>query len=334
MNGIREKQKSECVQIATVPIGIKKRKRKKIDLRTTAAPLCKCSLDCDRRVTWSEAKKCWNRFFIGHSEKGKHRSEGFKENLRNPSEKRRKEMSIRQKLKWEDLEYKKSQSEAISKGLNTEEAKLNSSVAMKKRFEDPNERMKISISKTGTTYHEKEDGNFSRASKKKWEDVVFKEKTSKAIRVGLNKPGVRLRMSLSHKKRYEDPEERRKTSDAMKKVWGDPVFFKMMGEKFQLKPNKTELFVFDLLNTLCPNEWEYVGDFSLLIGGKNPDFVHKTKKLLIEFFGNYWHREHDAKDRIKVFKPFGYKTLVIWESELKNTNKVMSRIERFNKNHG
>lgn len=55
------------------------------------------------------------------------------------------------------------------------------------------------------------------------------------------------------------------------------------------------------------------------------------KKKLIELFGDYWHKGEDPQDRINIFKKFGYDTLVIWESELKDINKVKNKVIKFNK---
>lgn len=97
----------------------------------------------------------------------------------------------------------------------------------------------------------------------------------------------------------------------------------------QTRPNKPETKILELLNELYPNEWEYTGDGTKIIAGKNPDFTHKEKKLLIEMFGDYWHRGQNPEDRINIFKPHGYSTLVIWESELKEDEVVRNKILKF-----
>lgn len=72
------------------------------------------------------------------------------------------------------------------------------------------------------------------------------------------------------------------------------------------------------------------GDFSFMINGKNPDFVNcNGKKLIIELFGDYWHKDDNPEDRAKVFEPFGYKTLVIWEHELKDIENLKNKLEGF-----
>lgn len=74
--------------------------------------------------------------------------------------------------------------------------------------------------------------------------------------------------------------------------------------------------------------FKYTGDGSFWIGkGKdtiNPDFIHLTKKIVIEIFS--WH--HDQlnnrhvkpkgryEDRKKIYKKYGYKMIVFWQEDL------------------
>jgi len=97
-------------------------------------------------------------------------------------------------------------------------------------------------------------------------------------------------------------------------------------------PNKAEIILFNILTLAYPKEWEFVGDGSLIIGGKNPDFVNiNGRKELIELFGDYWHRGQDPQERINIFKHYGFNTLVIWESELKCPEKVLEKIVDFHR---
>jgi hypothetical protein len=122
----------------------------------------------------------------------------------------------------------------------------------------------------------------------------------------------------------------KKISLAHKKRWKDPEFAARRGREWQIKPNKPETFILNILNELYPNEWKYTGDFSFTINGKCPDFVNcNGQKKIIELFGDYWHDGDDPQDRINIFKPFGYDTLVIWEHELKDIDSVKSLIKKF-----
>ena len=73
-----------------------------------------------------------------------------------------------------------------------------------------------------------------------------------------------------------------------------------------------------------------MGNGRVILGGKNPDFINVNgKKLIIELFGKYWHTGENPKDREKIFVPFGYRTLVIWYSELRNEERVKNKIREF-----
>jgi len=49
--------------------------------------------------------------------------------------------------------------------------------------------------------------------------------------------------------------------------------------------------------------------------------------MLIELFGDYWHRDQDPQKRIDHFARYGYKCLVIWEKELDNPNQVIEKVK-------
>lgn len=96
------------------------------------------------------------------------------------------------------------------------------------------------------------------------------------------------------------------------------------------KPNKIE----KKIGEACARfhlPFEYVGDGSLWIENFNPDFASNNGfKKLIEVYGDYWHsrpgaRKRDEK-RLEVYAKYGYKTLVLWEHEIKeSTEKELAR---------
>ena len=59
----------------------------------------------------------------------------------------------------------------------------------------------------------------------------------------------------------------------------------------------------------------------------------KNKKV-IEVFGNYWHNIPKNKQRdyfrLKVYKRNGYKTLILWEREIKENSNILDKIRKFN----
>lgn len=83
-------------------------------------------------------------------------------------------------------------------------------------------------------------------------------------------------------------------------------------------PNSDEL---TLIQFFARNRlpFEYVGDGRFLIDGKSPDFVWREKKLIVEFFGDIWHRSSDEPSRIKFFEKRGWRCLVVWGREIRKS---------------
>lgn len=122
-----------------------------------------------------------------------------------------------------------------------------------------------------------------------------------------------------------------KISVTQKKLWSDPEYAKKMTKAFRMKFNKQEQKLFGILNEITPNEFIYNGDASILtIGTKIPDFVCEKRKKLIEFNGDYWHRNDVPGERINFFKKHGWETLEIWQSELsKHPLETKKKIQTF-----
>jgi hypothetical protein len=112
----------------------------------------------------------------------------------------------------------------------------------------------------------------------------------------------RKHWSEGQRRRFQRPEERRKLEKArelsfralsqearaklMRKaflaIYGSYIeLTKMALRSPKRKPNQLELEVAKLLG----EEWGYVGDGRLEIGGLIPDFVHKTKRKVLEVLG-------------------------------------------------
>lgn len=88
-----------------------------------------------------------------------------------------------------------------------------------------------------------------------------------------------------------------------------------------------------LLNLLGA-DWAFVGNRKLKIGNVFPDFVNiKNERLLIEMYGDYWHREENPEERINLFEQLGYSCLIIWAHELEASNQVLIKIANFQGSH-
>ena len=86
--------------------------------------------------------------------------------------------------------------------------------------------------------------------------------------------------------------------------------------------------------------YKYVGDGSFIIAGLNPDFINiDGKKNIIEVFGRIWHetllREKDWNrselGRLMIYNSYGFKTLILWDDELKDKEAVVKKIRLFNR---
>ena len=137
---------------------------------------------------------------------------------------------------------------------------------------------------------------------------------------------TRRRQSIA-KKGVPNP----KMSKIMKEFWQDSEFIRKRMRAHHLTPNKSELSLNSTLQNYFPNQFRYVGNGEVIIGRRCPDFINVNgRKQIIELFGNYWHRKLFAEaEKINHYKKYGFDCLVIWENELKNNKRVISKIKRF-----
>jgi len=135
----------------------------------------------------------------------------------------------------------------------------------------------------------------------------------------------RERYGIASKKRWSNPEYKERVLRAIAKSCAN-------------LPTNPEKKLRRRLNKLFPNEYRFVGDGSFWVGGKNPDFINVNgQKKIIEMFGDYWHsfektrrtKKQEERRRIKHFAEFGFKTLVIWQYELKDTKRLREKLREF-----
>lgn len=99
-------------------------------------------------------------------------------------------------------------------------------------------------------------------------------------------------------------------------------------------PNKSEQLLNQILQQAFPSKFKFVGNGSFIIENFNPDFINcNGQKTIIELFGDYWHnlpryRELD-KRKMKAYSKYGYRTLIIWEHELKDKEKLIEKLGDF-----
>ena len=153
--------------------------------------------------------------------------------------------------------------------------------------------------------------------------TVRSEETRKKISKGISALSLKRNPSL---------EAREKMSAKRRLRWhSDPEYAQRMFRAIHRKPTAPELELDNLLQSLCPGDWKYVGDGSFVLGGKCPDFVNTNGgKAVIELFGNYWHEGDDPQEWVEHYKKFGYACLVIWERELRDSD-LPSRLLSFSR---
>jgi len=200
---------------------------------------------------------------------------------------------------------------------------------------------KISNALKGRKLSGEHKRNMSEAMKKRWRDKEYVEKMHRSM-VGHpvseeTKQKLRGDNNPFYGKKHTK-EELYKMSDRAKEHWRNEETAKKMIMGLQMKPNKAELFLDSILQEYFPDEWKFVGDGQVIIGGLCPDFINcNGKKKIIELFGARWHDpvhyhvkyNQTEEGRKSIFGEIGFDTLVIWYPELKNKTKVIEKIKVF-----
>lgn len=136
-------------------------------------------------------------------------------------------------------------------------------------------------------------------------------------------------MSDKAKAEWADPIKRaiwvQKMSQRKLKQWSDPIYQQKMCLAKNIKPNKPERLLSEALHRAAPNCFSYVGDFSKWIASKNPDFLCEEMRIIVELFGNYWHKPEEVEKRIQHFEGHNYRCIIIWESELCDIDVVLQQ---------
>jgi len=118
--------------------------------------------------------------------------------------------------------------------------------------------------------------------------------------------------------------------------------FKKIFKSLNIQPNKPEKILIMLFKK-HNLPFKYVGDGKVWIDGRNPDFISNDSKKIIEMHGRAYHDPthrfgkslkipygRTKQGTIKHYNKNGYPCLVIWDDELKDIDKVLSKIQQFN----
>jgi len=225
---------------------------------------------------------------------------------RKPEVKTKQSLALRGKHKSEDHKSRISLSRKGNHyGPFSKEHRRNISLALKGKPKTAEHRRKTSLSMT--------KARRSEAAKKRWQNPVYVQKMA----VIMNSPMYKEKHSQIAKRLWQNLDYRNRVCKAIMKGLG-------------VRPTKPELHLDRLLQEWFSNNWKYVGDGQIILGGHCPDFLNiNGQKKVIELFGDYWHRGENPQHVIKHYRKFGFGCLVIWEKELKEPHRLQKRIENF-----
>lgn len=156
----------------------------------------------------------------------------------------------------------------------------------------------------------------AQASKERWECPEHAKRIRECMKLAVNDPEIQKKRSLSQKKLWADPVHRDKMIQRMR-------------SKNNTKPNIPESRILKVIDD-HNLPYKYVGNGDVILYGLNPDFINSNgQKKIIEFFGDYWHRDDVVKSwkgtefgRKAIFSQLGYESLIIWESELNKMTDI------------
>lgn len=186
--------------------------------------------------------------------------------------------------------------------------------------------------------------------KRSWQAIL-----NKAHRIGLKRhpsfrssffntdKGKKIRrehLQKLNKRLNSDPIFKEKRRLRWKKLHSDPEFRKRVLLAQQIKPNKLEQKVIDVIEEY-KLPYRYCGDGNVIIGGYSPDFINTDgRKVIIEVFGDYWHSNKKARSwketelgRIMAYNGIGFHCLVLWEREINQlaVGEIAKKIKTFEK---
>lgn len=186
---------------------------------------------------------------------------------------------------------------------------------------------KVTAAREAVTSTKKYRDKMSKNKKKFWrENEELKEKYSKVMTGREVSEETRKKLSQIQLASFERNPERR-----------EALALAACGRIIRTKrPNNQEKKLDSIIQRAFPQEFSLNVRGGVIIGTKVPDWVNMNgKKLLIEFFGNYWHgKSITGRERVPEefrrkahFKKYGFSTVVIWEEELKYPSRIVSKIK-------
>lgn len=154
-------------------------------------------------------------------------------------------------------------------------------------------------------------------------------------------PEYIAKLSAATKRLWEDPKFRAAREEERRQMWRNPEHVAKVMKSLHARPTKPEQELIELLAEIAP-QFKYNGDFSqgVTLCGLIPDFVNTDgKKEIIECFGAAFHDPEVAfikmswhqteLGRIMAYNSLGYRTLIIWDRDLRDKEAVRHAIRQF-----
>ncbi|MCK4731302.1 MAG: hypothetical protein KAT65_02490 [Methanophagales archaeon] len=114
--------------------------------------------------------------------------------------------------------------------------------------------------------------------------------------------------------------------ESHKKLFQDPEFAKRMFNALAKRPTKPEKIWQEIAIDKHSLPFKYTGNGGVVIDGRCPDFIHLTKKIVVEVFGHAYHSplfafvdvdyKRTYEGTIKHYKKQGYKCVIFWDWDL------------------
>ena len=201
---------------------------------------------------------------------------------------------------WENPKYRLNQ-QKLREGIDKRKRNSKIACSVSELWKDDEYR------KTQTLSHQK-------SSKEMWESEEYRQNW------------------YASRPKHIHTEKSRETLSAKAKLrWQDKAFCQeVMAKVLRRRPTKPELKLTKILNEEFLGEWMYSGDGQVWIVRMNPDFWNiNGRKMVIELYGDYWHRNDDPKIRVRNYKRHGVSCLIIWEHEIKDKASLIRKIGDF-----
>jgi len=137
--------------------------------------------------------------------------------------------------------------------------------------------------------------------------------------------------------KHHTPQARAEMSKRKKELCQNPEYVKKIMIATRRSPNKSEMFLENILNLHFPGQWKYTGDGrdGTSIGGKVPDFININGfKAVIEVFSDYWHSLRQSYSRtapgtLEHYSNYGFRCLILDYREVKKPERVIPKIIKF-----